>query len=293
MADAGITVAVLGAGGTMGGAMARNLMAAGMAVRAWNRTRSRAEGLAERGATVAGTPAEAAAGADVLLTMLSDADAVAAAVEGPGGALSGLGAGAVWAQTATIGEEGTARCAALAAAVGVGFVDAPVLGTRGPAEQGALVVLASGPEALRERVRPIFDAIGSRTMWVGEVGAGTRLKLVTNAWILAVVEGAAESLALAEGLGLDPALLLEAVADGPLDMPYLRVKGGAMIAREFPVDFRLGLAAKDADLVVSATAGRGLDLPLLATIRERLARGAERHGDDDLSATFLTSAPEG
>jgi 3-hydroxyisobutyrate dehydrogenase len=293
MAEAVTTVAVLGAGGTMGGAMARNLLAAGMAVRAWNRTSGRTEDLAERGATMAGTPADAAAGADVLLTMLSDAGAVTAVVEGPGGALAGLGGGAVWVQAGTIGEEGTARCAALAAAAGIGFVDAPVLGTRGPADEGALVVLASGPDALRERVRPVLDAIGSRTMWVGEAGAGTRLKLVTNAWILAVVEGAAEALALAEGLGLEPALLLEAVAGGPLDMAYLRVKGGAMIAREFPVDFRLGLAAKDAALVVSAAAGRGLDLPLLETIRERLARGAERHGEQDLSATFLTSAPEG
>ncbi|MGE0028088.1 MAG: NAD(P)-binding domain-containing protein [Thermoleophilia bacterium] len=118
-----------------------------------------------------------------------------------------------------------------------------ILGTRQPAEEGALVVLASGPEAARERVRPVLDAVGQRTMWVREAGAGTRLKLVTIAWILAVVEGAAESVALAEGLGLDPALLLEAVEGGPLDLPLVRA-----VARRLA-----GAAATHGDEDVAAT----------------------------------------
>jgi 3-hydroxyisobutyrate dehydrogenase len=168
------TVAVLGAGGTMGGAMARNVMAAGMTVRAWNRTRERAEALAGDGAHLAATPAEAADGADVVLTMLADGDAVIGAMDGDDGALRAMADGAVWLQTSTIGEEATARCVALAEGAGVPFVDAPVLGTKAPAEQGALIVLASGPDAVRERVRPVLDAIGQRTMWVGDAGAGTR-----------------------------------------------------------------------------------------------------------------------
>ena len=288
---AGATVAVLGAGGTMGKAMARNVMAAGMAVRAWNRTRWRAADLAAEGAHLAATPAEAADGADVVLTMLADGDAVIGAMDGDDGALAATAHGAVWLQASTIGEAATARCLALAAEAGVPFVDAPVLGTKQPAEQGALIVLASGPEELRERVRPVLEAVGQRTMWVGEAGAGTRLKLVTNAWILAVVEGAAEAVALAEGLGLDPGLLLEAVEGGPLDLPYLRMKAASMRDRDFAPSFRLALAAKDAGLVEEAAGGRGLDLPLVGTIARRLAEGAAAHGDEDVGATYLTSAP--
>ncbi len=184
------------------------------------------------------TPAEAARGAGVVVTMLSDADAVTGAMDGAEGGLAGVEGDAVWLQTSTIGEEGATRCAELAAARGVVFVDAPVLGTKGPAEQGALVVLASGPEDARPRVEPVLDAVGARTMWVGEAGRGSLLKLVTNAWIMAVVEGAAETVALAEGLGLDPALLLEAVAGGPLDLPYLQVKAAAMAERDFTPSFR-------------------------------------------------------
>jgi 3-hydroxyisobutyrate dehydrogenase len=128
-------------------------------------------------------------------------------------------------------------------------------------------------------------------MWVGEAGAGSRLKVVTNSWIVSVVEGAAESLALAEGLGLDPQLLLEAVADGPLDLPYLQMKGKAIIERDFEPSFKLALAAKDAGLVEEAAHDHGLDLPVVRAIRARLEEGAAEHGDADMCATYLTSAP--
>jgi len=287
------TVAVLGAGGIMGFPMARNLARDGFEVRAWNRTRERAEPLAEDGATIAATRAEAVAGAGVVLTMLSDADAVLEAMGGADGALSGLEQGAVWLQMSTIGISGTKRCAELAAERDVTLVDAPVVGTKQPAEQGQLVVLASGPSAVRERVQSVFDAVGQRTIWVGETGAGTRLKLVTNSWILAVVEGGAEAVALAEGLGLDPSLLFEALEGGPLDLPYLRIKGQAMAERRFEPSFRLALAAKDASLVEEAAGRHGLDLPLVEAVRRRFEEGVPEHGDEDMSATFLTSVGNG
>ncbi len=286
------TVAVLGAGGTMGLPMARNIRRAGLSVRAWNRTAERAEPLVADGAVLAGTPAEAADGADLVVTILSDGDAVHEVMAGPDGALGRMADDAVWVQMSTIGERPTGRCAQLAAERGVAFVDAPVLGTRQPAEQGALVVLASGPEEVRDRVQPVFSAVGQRVIWVGPAGSGSRLKLVTNAWILAVVEGAAESLALAEGLGLDPQLLLDAVEGGPLDLPYLQMKGSGMIARAFDPAFRLRLAAKDASLVEWAAADHGMDLPLVRVVRRRLDEGADEHGDLDMSATFLLSAPD-
>jgi 3-hydroxyisobutyrate dehydrogenase len=164
-------IAVLGAG-TMGRPMARNIARAGFAVRAWNRTPEKAAPLEEDGVEVCGSPAQAAEGADVLLTMLADVDAVLDAVED---AVSGLREGAIWLQMSTVGEVGTERCAELAGAHGLVFFDAPVLGTKQPAEEGKLVVLASGPDEAAEKVGPIFSAVGQKTMWLGRTGNGTRL----------------------------------------------------------------------------------------------------------------------
>lgn len=275
----------------MGLPMARNVARAGTGVRAWNRSRDKARALQDDGVVVCDTAAEAVRGASVIVTMLSDADAVLDVMQAPDGALAGVeGDDVVWLQMSTIGIAGTERCSDLAERHGLAFVDAPVLGTKQPAEKGELVVLASGPEELRPRAAPIFDAVAKRTMWVGEAGAGTRLKIAVNTWILSIVEGAAETLALAEGLGLDPALVLEAVEGGPLDLPYLQMKGRAMIERSFEPAFRLALAAKDAALVEDAAAQYGLDLPLVAAIRQRLDAGVPEHGDKDMSATFLTSS---
>lgn len=287
---ASMTVAVLGGGGTMGLPMARNLAVTGMSVRAWNRTPEKAEPLAADGVVLAGSPAEAANGADVVLTMLADTDAVLDAMEKQGG-LDAMPQSGVWLQMSTIGEAGTRECAELAGRHGRDLVDAPVLGTRAPAQERKLVVLASGPGALRQRVQPVFDAIGSKTIWAGDTGAGTRLKLVMNSWVLAVVEAGAETIALAEGLGLDPQLMFDALAGGALDLPYLRMKGQAIAARDFEPSFRLTLAAKDARLVADAASEHGLDLPLPRTIADRMEEGARRHGDDDFCATYLTSTP--
>ena len=285
------TIAVLGAGGVMGLPIARNLARAGFEVRAWNRSREKTEPLTDDGVEVVASPAEAAEGAGAVLTILSDAEAVIGVMAGTGGTLSAMGQDAIWIQASTIGEQGTERCIALAVERGIAFVDSPVLGTKAPAEQGKLVVLASGRDEDRDRAAPIFDVIGARTMWVGEAGKGTLLKLVSNTWILALVEGSAEAIALAEGVGLDPKLLLEAVAGGALDLPYLQMKGTAIMERNFEPSFRLALAAKDARLVEETARRHDLDLPLVTTIRERLDEGSREHGQLDMCATYLTSAP--
>ncbi len=283
----GDTVAVLGAGGTMGFAMARNILGAGTEVRAWNRSVEKARPLAQDGAQVLESPSEAARGAGVILTMLSNTDAV---LETMRAALSAVDQDVLWLQMSTLGEQGIERCTELAGDHGVAFVDAPVLGTKAPAEQGKLVVLASGPRDLRPRVQPIFDAVGQKTMWIGDsAGAATRMKLVANSWVLTVTEGAAETIALAEGLDLDPSLLFEALDGGTLDLPYLRMKGQAIIERNFEPMFRLELAAKDARLVDDAAKKRDLDLPVLSAIAERMTEGADEHGDKDMAATYLTS----
>lgn len=299
------TVAVLGAGGTMGFPIARNIARAGMPVRAWNRSRDKAEPLRQDGVDLAGTAADATRGAGIVITMLDDEDAVIAVMDGPREALSSMSGPdvengndpygrqhAIWLQMSTIGVAATKRCAELANRNGVGFVDAPVLGTRQPAEERKLVVLESGPEEARPRVQAIFDAIGHRTIRVGEAGQGSRLKLVINSWVLAVVATGAETITLAEGLGVDPDLFFKALAGGSLDLPYLRMKGKAMTERDFTPAFRLTLAAKDAALVREAAEEHGVDLPVIGAIAARPADGAKEHGDMDFSATYLTSTPK-
>lgn len=278
------TVALLGTG-TMGAGMAANIARAGLPLRVWNRSREKAEPLAAVGAVVADSPAEAVQGADLVLTMLFDADAVASTMEQ---ARASLAPGAVWVQQSTVGVEGSDRLVALARDLGVAYVDAPVLGTRKPAEDGALVVLASGPDDVRERVTPVFDAIGSRTLWLGAAGEASRLKLAANAWVITVVEGIAESLALTRSLGLDPHLFLQAVAGGAMDAPYVQLKGTAMIDGDFAPSFSLDGAAKDADLIVAAARGAGVELAVVEAARDHLARArAAGHGGQDLSATYL------
>ena len=198
--------------------------------------------------------------------MLTDADAV---LDTAAAALDGAD---VWIQASTVGIEGAERCAALAAERGVAYVDAPVLGTRQPAEEGKLIVLASGPEDVRDRVDPVFDAVGARTLWLGEAGAGQRLKLVANTWVLALVEGLAETLQLAEGLGVAPQSFLDVIAGGPLDAGYAQAKGKGMIEREFPPAFPLRHALKDLRLVEDAAERHDLDVPLVTRDRGALRR---------------------
>ena len=275
------TVAVLGTG-TLGLPVARNLVRESFDVRAWNRTRSKAQPLADVGVAVAGSVAEAVQDVDVLITLLADGPAVE---EVMGKAAPAAPSGALWIQSSTVGVPATERLSELAAEHNMVFVDAPVLGTKEPAEKGELIVFASGPEAARARCRPIFDAVGKATRWVGEAGSGQRFKLVVNTWLLAAVEGAAETISLAQSLDLDPADILDAVSGGPLDMPYLQSKGALMIEREFDPSFKAALAEKDARLVLEAAERSDLELPLVEAVREAFVRAVELgHGDEDMAA---------
>jgi 3-hydroxyisobutyrate dehydrogenase len=278
------TVALLGTG-TMGAGMARNIAAAGISLRVWNRTADKARPLAEVGATVAETVADAVRGADVVLTMLFDTESVEATITE---ARDALGEGTVWLQQSTVGVEGTERLAKLAEELRLVYVDAPVLGTKKPAEDGALVVLASGPDSARETVQPILDAIGSTTTWLGEAGQGTRLKLVANSWVLTVVEGIAEALTLAKALGVEPQRFLDVVKGGAMDAPYVQLKGRAMLDGDFAPSFGLDGAAKDAGLIVDAARAAGADVAVIEAVQQHFARAlSEGYGDKDLSATYL------
>ena len=279
------TVAVLGTG-IMGAPMARNLAKAGFDVRVWNRSAEKAQPLADAGAAVCSSAREAADGADIVITMLADAAAVSSVIESEDGPFAG-DATPLWLQMSTVGVEGTQSLSSYAAERGIPFVDAPVLGTKQPAENGALTILASGPDELRERCQPVFDAVGRTTHWLGDVGQGSRLKLVMNSWVLALTTATAEAMALAKGFGLDPQRFLDTIDGGPLDVKYAHVKGAAMMSEEFPASFPVDGAAKDARLIVEAAADAGVHMRVAAAVAKQMQAAADAgHGREDMAAVW-------
>jgi 3-hydroxyisobutyrate dehydrogenase len=266
-ADKRPRIAVIGLG-TMGSAMARSLLRAGLRVGVWDRTAATADRLTGDGATAHPGPDVAAANADVVITMLADGPAVTSVAVGQG-MLKALRPRAIWSQMGTIGVRATEELAATVASQrpDVQFVDAPVAGTRGPAETGQLLVLASGPEPARQSLEPVFGAIGSRTIWLGEAGAGSKLKLVLNSWLAFLMEGIAESAALADTLGLDHAVLADALRGSSLEAPFALAKLAKIDSGDEAPDFALRWATKDIDLAL-AEAGT-TTLPVAAAISRR------------------------
>jgi 3-hydroxyisobutyrate dehydrogenase len=283
-----LAIAFLGTG-RMGGPMAANLARAGFAVRAWDRTPSRATALAEDGATVAASPAEAIQGAGILITMLADGPATDQALRGPDGQLD-LAPGLIWIQMATVGLEWTQRFVNTATGYQLSFFDAPVSGSAGPAQAGELTILASGPHWLREAVAPVFAALGRATVWLGPAGHGTRAKLVLNNWLAGLTEMTAETLAFARQLGLDPAAIVDLLDSTPLGSPYAVQKARTMLAGDFTPAFALKHALKDADLAAQAAQASGAQLSLTDALLPRWRRAAASgHADDDLAAIYTTS----
>ena len=246
-----LQVAVLGVG-TMGGAFAERLLGAGFGVVLWSRHIESRTTLTQQGATVRDTAAEAAADADVIITMLPTADATRA-VMFDGSALQAMTPGAIWVQMATVGVDATKRFAAEAARrrPDVTFVDAPVSGSRAPAEAGQLLILASGEESAAQRLEPVFGTLGRATLWLGPAGSGSELKLVLNTWLAFQAEGAAEAAALAERLGVANDSLLAALRGNPIASDYAVAKLQKMMEKDFHADFSLDWALKDLDLAVS------------------------------------------
>jgi 3-hydroxyisobutyrate dehydrogenase len=276
------SVAVLGTG-IMGAPIARNLAKAGLEVSAWNRSRDKAEPLADDGVTVAESPADSARGADAVLTMLTDGGAVEEVMTG--GALEAMRDDALWLQASTIGVAACERMVELADERGVTIVDCPVIGTKQPAEEGKLIVLGAGPKEVRDQCAPVFDAIGQKTVWFDRACGGTRMKIVVNSWLLAMTSGLAEAIAVARALDVEPEQFLEILDGAPMGSPYAQLKGKAMIERDYPPAFPLALAGKDAALVVEAAEANGVDPGITRAVLERFQRAAEDgHGEEDMAA---------
>jgi 3-hydroxyisobutyrate dehydrogenase len=281
-----MSVAVLGTG-IMGGAMARNLVRSGFRTMAWDRSTSVTSRLAEAGVRTASSAPDSVRDVNVVITMLPTADIVSSVML-DGGVLQAVAQGAVWAQMGTIGFVATDNLALQVHKIrpDILFVDAPVSGTKGPAEAAKLLILASGPAEAEPIVRPVFAALGRTPMWLGDAGQGSRLKLVINAYLATLIEGVAEALALAKQLGVDPAKLDATIEGGPLDAPLAEVKLHKMERGDFSPEFPLEWALKDVDLALAAAGDGGL--PSLAAVSRAWHSAVDAgHGREDVSAAVL------
>lgn len=279
-------LAVLGIG-TMGHGMAVSALRAGIPTTVWNRNPESTRDLVALGAAVATTAADAARAATIVVTMVTDADAVISVVRDEG-VLAALAPGAILVQMSTIGVAGIERLATMVSAErpDVILLDAPVSGSKDPAEHGQLTVFASGPEEAGPRVAPLFDALGQRTIWVGNAGTGTRLKLVANTWLAFAAEAVATSVAFAHGLGLETETVVTALQGNPLVSPWQEAKLHRIAKGDFSPQFALSLALKDVRLAEQAAHDR---LGTLARLADEWQRAVDAgFGNQDVTA--VTSA---
>jgi 3-hydroxyisobutyrate dehydrogenase/2-hydroxy-3-oxopropionate reductase len=258
--------------------MARRLVAAGHSVTVWNRTAARAEPLREAGARVAASPAEVARGAELVITMVRDVDALREVNAGPDGILAGLRPGSALVEMSTVGP---AAIRELAGRIpeDVGFVDAPVLGSLSEAEEGSLRIFVGGDGELFERVRPVLAELGE-PLHVGGLGCGAAAKLVANSTLFAVICGLGEAIALGDGLGLSRAATFDVLAATPLAAQAERRRAG-IESGDYPPRFKLSLARKDAELVAGTATQAGVELRVAEGARQWLA-DAEQDGCGDL-----------
>ncbi|WP_275555915.1 NAD(P)-dependent oxidoreductase [Mixta sp. Marseille-Q2659] len=277
------SVAVLGLG-AMGHAFAANLVKNQFQVAGWNRTRTRGEDLAASGMTLCDTPQQAAEQADVVLAMLSDGattESVLAQI------IPALRQNAIFCQMGTIGVEATDRLIAQLAEArpDVVYIDAPVSGTKAPAENAQILILASGEQQRAEKLEPVFAAISKGARWLGAAGAGSRMKLVVNAWLIAMMQGLAESTSLAQQFGFSAEDLWSVLEGGPLAAPYAKVKLDTIKSGDYTPQMQLVWALKDAQLALDAAEEHSM--PGLQNIAQLWQRAVEAgYGERDLAVIY-------
>jgi len=277
-------IAVLGLG-AMGSRIARRLLDAGSELVVWNRTPEKASDLVAAGATLAASPADAARDADVVITMVTNPDALRAVTEGPDGVASGIGESSTLFEMSTVGPDAVAHLASVLPA-GVGLLDAPVLGSRSEAEAGSLHVFVGGPRELFERWQPLLSQLGS-PIHVGPLGSGAAAKLVANSTLFATISALGEAIALADALGLSLDAAFEVLARSPLGEQAKR-RREAFEAGDYPPRFPLSLAYKDAELVAAAADKAGIELRLTNAARSWLANADSASWGERDYAALLT-----
>lgn len=279
--------------GAMGHGMALSALRAGIPTIVWNRTEAGTRDLAEAGAEVADSAADAALRAGIVVTMVTDADAVGSLAREQG-VLAALRPDAIWAQMSSIGVAGTDKLADLVRTQrrDVMFLDAPVSGSREPAERGELTIFASGPQEVRPRVTPLFNALAERILWVGPVGAGSRLKVVNNTLLAFASEALVSSMAVARRLGLSTETVVNAFSGGQLVSPWQEAKLDRVVRGEYSPQFTLELALKDVRLALQVTEDD--QFVALAGLAEEWQRALSRgFGDQDLTVVARTLEPQG
>ena len=275
-------VAFLGLG-IMGRSMATNLVKAGHEVAIWNRS----GGKDVEGARSAGSPADAAQGAEVVWMCLSDTKAVESVLFGPGGVEPVLAAGMIIADSSTISPSATVKFAERVAAKGVAWVDAPMTGSKIGARDGTLVFIVGGSEAPVDRLKPLFAAMGKKIFRMGETGKGQTTKLAMNLQIALIFEGFAEALTLATKLGVDTQQLLSLIDATMVRSGVVDYKGPFILQRDFTPNFPLRLMHKDIKLTLEAAKEARVKLPALETVEEIYAMATEDgHQDLDYAATL-------
>jgi len=284
-------IAILGTG-TMGSAFARRLLGAGMQVSVWDPSHMGAARLANVGAQAADTPQEAVRDADVVITMVPT---IVSIEETMPRALPAMRPGATWLQMSTIGVEGTERAIALAKQIrpDVVFVDAPVSGSKTPAEQGKLLILASGPDVALDALAPVFSALGQKTMRWERAGSGSRMKLLLNTWLAILGEGIAETAALAGSLDVSLKDLSACLGSTALDAPWALAKLDKIELDAFDPDFSLALATKDLHLALDAATRVHQTLPMAQSIAAQWDSALHAGlGDRDVVGAYLALRPD-
>ncbi|MFG2793958.1 NAD(P)-dependent oxidoreductase [Streptomyces sp. NPDC048419] len=275
-------VAVIGTG-RMGAAMTVRLRAAGFPVTAYNRTPAKAEAT---GATVAGTPREAATAADVVLVSLADDAAVRRVYGGQDGIVAGLSGGTVVLETSTVGPETVIALSRGVEKAGAVLLDAPVSGSVSVVEQGALTVMAGGDAAALDRVRPVLDVLAAHVVPLGPLGTGAAMKLAVNSLLMGLNQALAEALVLAERAGVPRESAYEVFASGAAAAPFVRYKKDAYLHPDrVPVAFTLELVAKDLDLALALAERVGAPVRQASANRQSVGEAVEKgFGERDLSA---------
>ncbi|HET9553151.1 MAG TPA: NAD(P)-dependent oxidoreductase [Anaeromyxobacteraceae bacterium] len=271
--------------GTMGEPLANNLRKAGHELTVWNRTKARTEHLVQKGAALAATPRECAAGRDAVFVCVADEKALEAVLEGADGILAGLREGDVLVDLGTSGTRAARSVAERAARRGARYVAAPLLGSKAAAEKAQVVIVAGGPGEARERVRPALHAISARLFELDSAVQAALLKLCVNAVGAAMITGFGEALALGASGGLEAGKVLEVLQASTFHSPLYLMKGELIQARDYEPRFAVTLAEKDQRLAQEAAADQGARLPVNEAVRALLAETVKSgRGDKDLAA---------
>jgi 3-hydroxyisobutyrate dehydrogenase len=280
-------VAILGLG-IMGGGMAANWLAKGFEVSVWNRTRAKAEPLAAKGAKIAATPREAAAGADFIFAMVADDDASRAVWLGADGALAGAKSGAIGVESSTLTPDWIRELARQAQAKGVGFLDAPVGGSRPAAASGELRFFVGGDPQTYEAARPALAAVGSKMDLLGPVGAGATWKLINNQLAAGQIAALAEALEVAKKAGFKDEQISDLILGGAPASPIVKLKLPRMLGRDFePTDFALSLMLKDARYAAALAEALGAHAEMISGAAKAFARAeAKGLGEKDIAAVI-------